>query len=240
LDWNAFFGSFREDASMRSLLFANIVSIVFVVAFNWSLFEIALVYVLQSIIIGLFVFLKMVVAKPVLVSGSDFSMFGLNVRGEGIKFQESGGANVFARIFILFEAGFFALHYGIFHAGYLFAVFLLLGANAKPLSASDWLLLSIPVLIFFANHAFSFYENSVKKRQRLSLFGSTRLFSRPYMRIIPMHLTIILFAFVSTGAVGGIAFAGTLVTVFFLCLKTFADLVFHYNEHKDELVGGAA
>ena len=49
----------------------------------------------------------------------------------------------------------------------------------------------------------------------------------PYLRILPMHLTIIV-----GGAIGS---AGTGALLFFLVLKTIADVIMHRIEHSAAL-----
>ena len=71
---------------------------------------------------------------------------------------------------------------------------------------------------------FLYFKNKPQKRN----IGELMFF--PYARIIPMHLTIIF---------GGIflfsGIASTFVLILFLGLKTVADLVMHFIEHKEQL-----
>ena len=55
------------------------------------------------------------------------------------------------------------------------------------------------------------------------------LMSRPYARIIPMHLTIILGGFFLMSGI-----VNVFVLVLFLVLKTGADLKMHFSEHENE------
>ena len=113
-----------------------------------------------------------------------------------------------------FTALFFAIHYGFFHFGYL--VFLLQKLNIK---ATVLFPIIISSIVFFVNHLFSFlaHREELNKKQNI---GKVMFF--PYARIIPMHLTIVFGVFLIKNPIA---------LVFFLLLKTFADLVMHQLEH---------
>jgi|SRR3989344_2199410 len=114
-----------------------------------------------------------------------------------------------------YVAFFFAAYYGFFHLGYL--IFIALATS--NFSNISFILLSSA--IFFGNHLFSFfqnYKNDTKKKQNI---GTAMFF--PYTRIIPMHL-IMIFGFIFFNNQGSL--------MFFLILKTFADLIMHQIEHR--------
>jgi hypothetical protein len=115
---------------------------------------------------------------------------------------------------------FFAFHYGLFQFGYFS---FLKGAFMNL----DKGFVIFTVLTFALNHAYSFFFNYSKDNSRMDI---GRLMFLPYQRIIPMHLTIIfggaaLLLFRSSPA------ASLAVLVFFLFLKTYADIVMHIYEH---------
>jgi hypothetical protein len=115
-------------------------------------------------------------------------------------------------------ANFFALHYGFFHFGYL--MFLV---NQSP----DWrwwdVLGGLALGVSFAwNHRLSFQQNVEADRQGTPNIGT--LMFLPYARILPMHLTIIF-----GGTVAG---GGPVAVLLFGALKTAADVLMHYVEHR--------
>lgn len=116
----------------------------------------------------------------------------------------------------LFSAFFFAFHYGFFH--FIYAIFLYnFFQNSSALNFQNLLLGSV---IFFANHLFSFIQNRVQDEKLKPNIGT--LMFQPYLRIIPMHLVLIL----------GMILGNQGKLIFFLILKTLADLIAHIIKHK--------
>ena len=112
-------------------------------------------------------------------------------------------------------AGFFILHYGIFHLVY--AVFLLSGEFGDP--RLDWDLV-ICAIAFVFNHVYSYRYHLEMDRQGTPNIGT--LMFTPYARIVPMHLTVLL----------GVNAAQSVGVLLFGILKTIADAVMHQIEHK--------
>lgn len=113
---------------------------------------------------------------------------------------------------------FFAFHYGLFHFGY----YELLRGSFKKI---DPRLLLTTAAVFFLNHLFSFIYN-FKNDSRFEDVG--RIMFIPYERIMPMHVTIIfgtmiMFALKERGESAAL--------LFFLLLKTTADVRMHVLEH---------
>ena len=207
-----------DDPSLLSLVISNIATISMALYFNWNVMTILWVYWFQSVIIGFFTVLKILTAK---VEAAE--KLKAHVSGNVLKFI--GGASK------LFLAAFFVVHYGMFH--FVYAIFLAaftfegmqlsLGQNANEIFG-----VLIAAGIFFANHLFSFWHNFIKGGEReMGASGIPRLFSFPYARIVPMHMTIIL---------GGLLFflsqGNRLLLILFLLLKTGADVSMHLEEHK--------
>ena len=203
----------KKDPTTFSLLFTNLLTIFVAVLLNWNLIEVLWVYWGQSVIIGLFNFLKML----------------------KVSFSQKEDVGLLAMS--LFMSFFFLIHYNGFHLGYLLFLSVLSFApnffgNNLTFNFLNFLpILLITLIIFFINHLFSFLYYSKKIQNysfdRTNLFISKLMF-RPYARIFPMHLTIIFgFLLLSLG------FFNSVVLIFFLLLKTFADLKMHISEHKD-------
>jgi len=207
LDHNYLSSGILTDRSALLLIFSNIVLIVFALYENWGILTVMFIYWCQSIIIGFFTFLKMITLK-------DFSTEGVNYN----TMRPTAGAKIFMSFFFLF-------HYGMFHFGYymflISGAFFMSGAKVGTIDASMYLVIGV----FFVNHLFSFIYNQQKEVNKKPNIGKIMFF--PYIRIIPMHLTIIFGgAFMMTGG------STQAVLVLFLLLKTFADVIMHTIEHR--------
>ena len=113
-------------------------------------------------------------------------------------------------------AAFFALHYGIFHAVYLG---FLLGESHGAHLFAPWFWVCIAG--FAANHLWSYRYNRDLDRQGTPNIGT--LMFTPYIRIVPMHMTIIF---------GGLLAPSNAGLFLFAALKTVADVVMHAVEHR--------
>ena len=93
----------KPDSSIYSLIIANILILVLAIIEDWSLGPLLIIYWWQSVIIGVFNFIKITRLK-------NFHTNHLKSRGKQLP------ANELTKMGMAF---FFAFHYGIFHAGYL-------------------------------------------------------------------------------------------------------------------------
>lgn len=198
---------FSADKGTLSLLFSNLATLLAALLFSWNPITVLWVYWGQSVSIGFFHALKLIL-------------------------MDSGG--VVGRLGRFFQAGFFTVHYGIFHLVY--AVFLLsFSAGASLQNAEAFEILAgirpmfswevvLAALLFFLQNLFQFLSELPQlKRER----DADSLMFRPYVRILPMHLTIIFGAvFLTTGQGHGFVLA------LFMGLKSAADLYMHLRERK--------
>lgn len=205
----------KLDLSFFSLLAANLITLFLAVYYRWSLLELMWIYWFQSVTIGTFNFFRM------MTPGLSGGFMPIGIKAFGSKLSGNGA-----------DAAFFAFHYGFFH--FLYAIFLLAFtfADDSPLLGPTpifWPSVFGTALMFFVNHAFSFYYNWAKDAPKWTVDG---LMFFPYARIIPMHLTLIL---------GGAAEAffpaspwaiANFPVLLFLGLKTMADLIMHRIEHR--------
>jgi hypothetical protein len=163
------------------------------------------IYWFQSITIGFFNFIRILQLK-------EFSIDGFKINGQPAQLMQG------IKIFISF---FFLVHYGLFH--FVYMRFLLTGTFTKTYrNASNFIELKyifLTSLLFFINHLFSYVYNRPKdtKKQNMGML----LMFYPYVRIIPMHITISLAAVLGSRALP-----------LFLLLKTFADCIMHIEEHN--------
>ncbi len=204
------------DPSSWSLLASNVLTIGFGLMEGVSLLALMWVYWCQSVTIGAFNVLK--------ILGSEGGVGELRVNGQ--KVPSLGGLGK------LLFAGFFAVHYGLFH--FVYAIFLgigtlfgeggvegFLGTSPRPV---DFSFVALAALLFFGNHFYSFLANRAADRKKTA----SELMMAPYARIVPMHLTIIFGSMLMMfGGVGQ-----TLAYLLFGGLKTLADLSLHVGEHS--------
>ena len=215
-------GDLIHNYPVISLVFANTVTIVLAVLGNWDAAMVMFVYLIQSIIIGIF--------SVVSILGADTAALRADLQRP---IDEQGGTetvtNRFAWFYQCILAGFFALHYGLFHLGYFFVI--VDSDLFGTVNLSDpgiWLACGL----FFANHLYSHitYRHAGPKDYR---FVNENFFS-PYGRIIPMHLTI-LFGSIIIVALQILGLTTTLpVLVLFLILKTYSDINAHLIKHERE------
>lgn len=123
---------------------------------------------------------------------------------------------------------FFLIHYGLFHLVYFmflgaFSATGMLGAASAPAAdASPWapFWFGATLVGFLVSHGDSHREHVAADLRGRPNIGT--LMFVPYIRIVPMHLTIIFGAMLG-GTVGLLLFAG---------LKTAADVAMHKVEHR--------
>ncbi len=108
-------------------------------------------------------------------------------------------------------AFFFLFHYGAFHVGYL--VFILVKIDGKI----DFDFVKIGVAILCCNLIVDFIRKKIQQQNHNQHINAGKIFIGPYIRIVPMHLTIILPEF----------FKVSNFTVFII-LKILMDLLMHF------------
>ena len=200
--------------STLSLIFSNLLVIFFAIVDGISANEVLWIYWFQSVIIGIFNFIKMITLK-------DYSTEG---------FRQGNKQVLPTRATAISSAIFFLFHYGFFHL--IYAVFL--GAfsefsNASGTSSGNkYLLLSAGV--FFISYLIEFINSRKEQPDELPNLGA--IMFAPYARIIPMHLTIILGGFI--GAAGSFFSTNTnlSIIVLFIGIKTVVDLITHSIDFK--------
>jgi len=221
------------------LIAANLGLIVAVIAWDWKVFDIVFLYWVENLVIGGINVLKMLAANPgsesltTLVDGlkgnlspDRASQFQAKMASSGIS-KVSGATK-------LFLIPFFIIHYGMFcygHGVFVFAMFSeTSAAGTGQEAANGWGLLNSGMLfaigILTASHLFSFVRNFIGAGEYKRTHPAT-LMMRPYGRIVALHITIILGAFMT------MAFGSPLgLLVILVMLKTSVDLAMHQNERE--------
>lgn len=146
-------------------------------------------YWFQSVIVGLFNFLFLLTVK-------NHDASNLKMETKPVTSENKGCA-----------AWFFLVHYGFFHLAY--GVYLLIDFGVRLL---DFKLLLIGVVAFFLESILHFIRQKQIESRIISQIRS--LFFLPYLRILPMHLMILLPAFL-----------GWKPSLLFLVLKMGSDVL---------------
>lgn len=200
--------------STLSLIFSNLLVIFFAIVDGISANEVLWIYWSQSVIIGIFNFIKMITLK-------EFSTEG---------FKQGNKQPSPTRATAISSAIFFLFHYGFFH--FIYAVFLGVfsefSGSSNSNSGAKYFLLSAGM--FFISYLIEFINSRKEVSDELPNLGF--IMFAPYARIIPMHLTIILGGFI--GAAGSFFSTNTnlAIIVLFIGIKTVVDLITHAIDFK--------
>jgi hypothetical protein len=199
----------RLPLSLAVLVVANLLPLVGVVFFGWSVFELVALYWFENVVIGALNVLKMLLVKP------------------------EGGVPMVAKMataaFFTFHYGMFCLVHGVFVATLLGPKGLDGGPGSNPISmvgnlvadGGGWMVVGL-----LASHAFSFVSHYLIRggRRRTDL---ARLMAAPYGRIVVLHIAILFGAFVITAMGEPIA-----MLVLLVAGKIALDAKLHLKAHK--------
>lgn len=197
----------NDPSSLLGVVAANVLAIAIAWWQHWPLVTLLWPYWLQSVVIGWY-------SRQRILALGDFSL--ANTSG-----FDQGSPEATKR----HTARFFTLHYGAFHLVY--AVFLWVATSGRIArvpayhpGAADLLFTAVLAVSFVLSHRASYRRIMASDQQGRPNIGGVMFL--PYLRIIPMHLTIILG--VMAGYAGGVLLFG--------CLKTLADALMHWIEHR--------
>ena len=157
--------SWVRDASVWSLVLANVVALGVAYAGGWDLIDLMAAYWVQSVIIGISYFFRMLNLKT--FSAENFKINNRRVDPTPATKRKT--------------AFFFLIHFGFFHFGYLAFIF-----AENPGSSPLGFGLLICALAFAINHYFSYrYHREADASGRPNI--GTLMFT-PCLRVVPMHL----------------------------------------------------
>lgn len=198
-----------KKTSTLTLIFSNVLVIFFAVIDEMSANELLWIYWSQSVIIGIFNFIRMLTLK-------NFSTEGFKQVNK--QPPPTRAIAISSAIFFLFHYGFFHIIYALFLGG--FSEF----SNSASGSGSIIFLL-ISAGTFFISYLIEFIKSCSESADVLPNIGY--IMFAPYARIIPMHFTIILGGFI--GMVGSFLSADTniAIIILFTGIKTIVDLITH-------------
>jgi hypothetical protein len=207
------------------LVAVNLVPLIGVAFWGWSLMLILVLYWIESGVVGAINVFKIARAQGP-------STFG--VGGSRISIRMTGMAAGLARGGII---GFFIFHYGMFWVVHGIFVFLLplfaglstsSGSGPGPMDFGPLPLegVGLSALGLAVSHGVSFFTNYLGRGEYLHVSPEQQMMS-VYGRVIVLHITILAGAFV-------VGFFGTPLAALVLLvgLKTLIDLFFHLREHR--------
>lgn len=190
--------------SVQTLIVANTIPLVGVIFFGWSLFAIMYLYWLENVIIGIFNVLRMSRAEGVIDPKHTIEM------GDTPYTDERRTALIV----------FFVVHYGIFttvHGAFISLVF-------GPYDI-DLISALVGVLGLIGSHWVSYATNYIGAGEYKKV-SAPILFILPYKRIIILHISIIVGAFLVF-----LLGAPTIALACFILMKTWVDVWLHTREH---------
>lgn len=188
--------------SVSLLIIANILPLIAVLFFDWNLFQILFLYWLESGVIGFYNILK-------LIKVSDVDA---------------------PRLFIV---PFFIVHYGGFMSGHLWFLLIFFAPDLTYSSFFPPLEIIMPLIytvkfsaiVLVISHGISFYFNFIRNHE-YERTNMKKQMMEPYKRILIMHLTIIIGAWLILVLKEAVFFLVLLIVI-----KTITDLKFHLKEH---------
>jgi hypothetical protein len=195
--------------SVLTLILANLVPLYGLFFLHWVVFPVLLLFWIENVIIGVFNVFRMLLASP----SKPLDWVGK-----------------------LFMIPFFCFHYGMFtfvHGVFVFGFFGRYFTSGAPFPDIHTLTQALrdyqlgwPVLALLLSHAASFTMNYIGNGEYKQA-ALKDLMAQPYSRVVILHLTIILGAFV-VAALGSPVFA----LLVLIMLKMFIDIQAHLREHK--------
>ena len=196
-------------SSIIALITVNLFPVFGVLFMGWNVFPIMLLYWSENVIIGFYNVLRMIVCSP--------------KKNEGW----------FVKLFLV---PFFIIHYGGFTLGHGAVIITFFGQSYFEGAAGprlDILLqivreygLPYAMLSIFLSHGYSFVMNFLRKGEYKQI-SLQKLMMAPYGRIVILHVTLILGAFLVL-----ILKSQIFVLLLFILLKIFVDLWAHLREHR--------
>lgn len=198
-----------KPSSVIALITVNLFPVFGVLFWGWDVFPIMLLYWSENVIIGFYNVLRMVVCTP--------------------KKNESWIAK-------LFLIPFFIIHYGGFTLAHGAIVITFLGQSYFEGATGPRLdiLMNIvreyglfyAMLSIFLSHGYSFVMNYIRKGEYRQI-GIQKLIMKPYSRIVILHVTLILGAFLVL-----ILKSQVFILILFILFKIVIDLWAHLREHR--------
>ena len=196
-----------DPSSTAALVLTNVVTIALAWWLRWPLITLLWPYWLQSVIIGCFSFWR-------ILKLGNFSL--ANTSG-----FDRGSPQATKRS----TAGFFAMHYGVFHLVYFIFLASATSGHFKPVPAYhvtelDYIVMAALGISYVIAHGATYRRIMEADQRGCPNIGGVMFL--PYLRVIPMHITIIV----------GLASGHSTGILIFGALKTVADAAMHWIEYR--------
>lgn len=205
-----------------ALIAANLVPLAGVLFLGWKVGDIVLLYWLENVVIGVMNLARIVSAQPDALTRNA-------PRGKRVRPHEL----LLAKLFL---GGFFLAHYGAFcaaHATFLAFMFPVKGADGRSMEIAGVIgnMLTDPgmlvaVLALFASHLVSYFRNYLGRGEYRQA-DIAQLMTRPYGRIVVVHIFIIAGGFLVT-----FLKSPMIALALFVIIKTAVDLHMHRRERN--------
>lgn len=193
-----------NSLAIGALIAVNMIPVVGVVGFGWSVGAVILLYWFENAIIGAFNALKMLYA-----AGDE---------------SESDELTMQLGLERTLDIGFFSIHYGGFWIGHGVFVIIWFVDSTTLEAIGSWFVLALVGLV--ASHGVSFVRNYLYRGE----FQTTtvdQLYIAPYRRVAALHITILAGGWFIDEL--GAPVVGVILLVLF---KTVFDLYEHQKEHR--------
>jgi|GEM_PF-2008514 len=210
--FNHFLSSFKNkpyQSEIAGLVLSNLITLALIIFSNESLLFVLWIYWFQSILIGLFICLKIIITKRFTTDVND----------------RINANSLFDKVVLLFTL---LIVIVFFHA--IYAVFLLL---VLPLIFNDMFfnfkLILFAVAAFAVHYTIKFIKDFQNTRNS-NIFPNQGSFLIAFFKqILPIHLTIIVavFVFSFTKVFNKELYANMLVLIFFHLVKTLVEISFY-------------
>lgn len=194
-----FFSKLFRSRSAFFIIVHNIVPIFGVIIFDWEPLSIVAIYIAETIIIGLFNVIKMLLSKAPVVDNS----------------QQSGAAFMSGKLFM---AAFFLVHYNAFNYGQVSIMFGSVDKFLKPFIEDPYYIALFPIVL---THLVSLVDDFIIGGKYKETSAIVLMFM-PYPRIFLQQFVVIF-------GMGFLMMLGLpiIVLIFFQLIKTIFDLFTH-------------
>ena len=229
------------NAALVILVLVNLIPIVGVLAWDWDVFEIVVLYWFENVVIGVVCVLKIMTAtgvdhsKSILKDREDPNM--PDYLRNPVAAANPTAPSLTAKLFL---SAFFTFHYGMFcfaHGVFIFMLldgkvggfiqggpFALFGRKLPEAldSGGKWFALAI-----IGSHLFSFYYNYLRKGENHRTSAQAQ-WAAPYGRVIVLHVAILFGAIVIT-ALG----SPVILLILLIVGKIVLDVKLHLRSRKE-------
>ncbi len=213
-----------KDKSVLILIAVNIFPVVGVLLLDWSYLNVIFLYIIETIVIGLFNIPKMILADGSLPQTNRKSPdLSASITKQPIPNEKLPGC---LKVFLV---PFFLVHYNFF----ILVQLIFIGTisdftGEKEPAVQDFLNYDflIAIALIIASHSYSFYKNYIKKEEYKKT-TIIKLMFLPYKRIFIQQITVIGGWFMIYTLNAPIVFMLILIL-----LKTIFDLLSHYKIHN--------